>query len=269
MKKRKRQQIQVRQQQGLQHMTKQAARGKRLRFFLETSAVIYHRHGHSLMHAAVQQATTNGLVEVSNYIRMEYLRGVVLNLIELYFVIKESESVSDALIDWSQKVNQERKLKIVLMSLHQWLVGEEGWQDREKSMRRLGDLIVGLVFDFDYHFKGRAKDRLLCRLGQVRFPRRAFGEDMLLLFYERFKAIQTGIPDCLLCRFKATQQNALVRKGIDLHGPAQRQKYSKNPGYVQQAERVEEAWRRKKPCRSAGGVSDWATRLLFSKRRRK
>jgi hypothetical protein len=211
---------------------------KRPRIFLETSGVIYHRHGHLLMREAVQQAIGNGFMEVSNFIRMEYLRGVVLNLIELYFLIKESDSVSDALIDWSQKVSQERKLKVVLMTLSQWLVDHEDQGSREKSMRRLGDLIVRLVYDFDNIFRGRSKDRLRCQLGRIRFPRRTFFEDMLLRFYERFKAIQASTPDCDLCKFKATQQTALGRKGVDLHSQAQRQKYAKHSGYVQQAERI-------------------------------
>lgn len=216
-------------------------KAKRRRIFLETSAVIYHRHGHSLMQAAVQQAIGNGLVEVSNFIRMEYLRGVVLNLIELYFLIKESDSVSDALIDWSQKVNQERKLKIALMTISQWLVEQEDSRNKDKSMRRLGDLIVSLVFNFDRIFRGRSKDRLRCRLGRVGFPRRTFSESVLLRFYERFKAIQNSTPDCLLCQFKTTQQTGLSRRHVDLHSLNQRQKYAKNTGYVQQAERVEVA----------------------------
>jgi hypothetical protein len=193
------------------------------------------------MQAAVHQAIGTGLLEVSNFIRMEYLRGVVINLIELYFLIKESGSVSDALIDWSQKVNQERKLKIVLMTMHQWLVGQEDWQNKDRSNRRLGDLIVRLVYEFDDIFTGRAKDRLQCRLGRVRFPRRTFGEDMLLRFYERFKAIQNGIPDCKLCIFRAQQERDLSRERIDLHSAKQRQRFASIKGYVTQAERLEDA----------------------------
>ncbi len=219
----------------------QAATAHRSRIFLETSAVIYHRHGHTLMQAAVEQAIGDGRVEVSIFIRMEYLRGLVLNLIEFYFLIKESDSVSDALIDWSQKVMQDRKLKIVLMTISRWLVEQEDSRNKDKSMRRLGDLIVRLVYEFDEIFRGLAKDRLQCRLGRVRLPRRTFGEDMLLRFYERFKAIQSSTPDCSLCKFKTIRQSALARRGIDLHSIAQRQKYAKNPGYIRQAERVVEA----------------------------
>jgi hypothetical protein len=219
----------------------EAAHTGRRRIFLETSGVIYHRHGHSLMEAAVHQAIGSGLPEVSTFIRMEYLRGVVLNFIELYFLIKESESLADALIDWSQKVKQERKLKIALMTISQWLVEQEDSRNKEKSMRRLGDLIIRLVYEFDEVFQARTKDRLRCQLGRVRFPHRMFSEHMLLRFYERFKAIQASTPDCDLCKFKMIQQAALTRKGIDLYSTAQRHKYGKNTGYIKQAERVEEA----------------------------
>jgi hypothetical protein len=149
--------------------------------------------------------------------------------------------VRDALIDWSQKVNQERKLKIALMFISQVIVEQEDSRNKEKSMRRLGDLIVRLVYDFDDIFKGRSKDRLRCRLGRVRFPRRTFSEDMLLRFYERFKAIQASIPDCLLCHFKTKQQTELTSRGVDLHGPSQQQKYAKNTGYLTQAQRLTNA----------------------------
>lgn len=222
-------------------LTTSPSQAKRPRLFLETSGVVYDRHGHSLMQAAVRQAVGNGLLEVSNFIRMEYLRGVVINLIELYFLIKDSDSVSDALIDWAQKVNQERKLKVVLLTIRQWLVDHEDSSHKEKSQRRLGDLIVRLVYDFDRIFTARAKDRLACCLGKLRFPRRTFCEEMLLTFYERFTAIQRGTPNCRLCVFKTKQKREIARQGIDLHGTAQRQRFASNKGYVKQAERVEEA----------------------------
>ncbi len=169
------------------------SRMKRRRIFLETSGVIYHRHGDTRMRAAVLHAVSDGVLEVSNFIRMEYLRGFVVNLIELYFLIRESDSVSDALIDWSQKVRQERKLKVLLLTMSGWLLGHEDWESQDKSLRRLGEQIVRLVYEFDEIFSGRAKDQLSCRLGRVDFPRRSFNEDTLLRFYERFRQIQRTV----------------------------------------------------------------------------
>jgi hypothetical protein len=214
---------------------------KRRKVFLETSAVIYEQHGHSLMAAAVRTAVGDAVVEVSNFIRMEYVRGVVINLIDLYFLIKREESVSDALITWSQKVNQERKLKIVLMTIAKWFNGLDEAKDSATTMRRLGEFIVQLVRTFDSAYKGRSKDHLRCELGKVKLPARPFSEELLLRFYERFNTIKSGPPGCNLCGFKASRQAELARKRIDLYSPAQRVTHKENKGYVKQAERLESA----------------------------
>ncbi len=178
--------------------------------FLETSGIIYHRHGHSLMKDAVNDATSGSQIAVSNFIRMEYLRGLILNLIELYFLIKESSSVDDALIDWSQKVKQERKLKVVLMTVCSWICSQGEWNQRENSLRRLGELIVRYVREFDEYFPGRIKDTLRCELGKLKFPKKTFQEDLLLQFLERMRSIQSGIPNCHLCWFKKSNKRYCV-----------------------------------------------------------
>lgn len=213
---------------------------KRGRFFLETSAVYYQLLGHTLQKSAVQSAVGAGFAEVSNFIRMEYLHGLIINLIDLYYLIKEW-SVSDALIEWSQKVKQDRKLKDVLMTICQWLPGHEDWKVREKSLRRLGDLIVRLVYEFDDVYRARCPDQLACELGHVSFRRQTFDEGMLLDFYERFKNIEDGIPNCRLCEFKIRQRRMLENTHTDLYSLAKREAYSKNKGYVAQAERMEKA----------------------------
>lgn len=211
------------------------------RIFLDTSGVIYEMHGHSLMRKAVQAAIADGHVEVSNFIRMEYLRGIILNLIDLYSLFKESDSVSDALIDWSQKVNQDRKLKVVLMTINGWLVNQEDWQARDKSMRRLGDLIVRFVSRFDESFPTRIKDELQCQLGRVGFSGHTFSEDMLFEFAKRFTAIQNSTPTCRLCEFKLRRRRHLTSKDIDICSASQREKFRSNKGFVKQAERLESA----------------------------
>jgi predicted nucleic acid-binding protein len=95
------------------------------RYLLDTSAVIYRLHGHTLQKAAVEEATADGTVELPVFVRMEYLRGVVSNLINMHMLIKESITVEDALIDWSQQVRQERKLKVVLLTVSQWLSAQD------------------------------------------------------------------------------------------------------------------------------------------------
>src|SRR5262245_5188301 len=101
------------------------------RLLLDTSAVIYRSRAHTLQRAAVAQAVAGARVEVPVFVRMEYLRGIVVNLIDLHSLVKESVTVEDALIDWSQQVRQERKLKVVLLTVSRWLVAQEGWSGKD------------------------------------------------------------------------------------------------------------------------------------------
>src|SRR4051812_31584812 len=119
------------------------------RYLLDTSAVVYHRHGHTLQRAAVAEATKGGTIEVPVFVRMEYLRGVVINLIELHCLIRESVSVEDALIDWAQQIRQERKLKVVLLTISRWLIAQEEWASKDLCMDRLGELLFRLVWSFE------------------------------------------------------------------------------------------------------------------------
>ena len=65
---------------------------------LDTTAVVYRLHGHTLQQAAVREAVAGGDVLVPVFVRMEYLRGVILNLIEMWCLIRESVTVEDAFI---------------------------------------------------------------------------------------------------------------------------------------------------------------------------
>jgi hypothetical protein len=209
------------------------------RFFLETSAVIYRLHGHSLMQQAVQETIGDATAEVSPFVRMEYLRGVVLNLIELYFLLQKSESVGDALIDWSQKIRQERKLKVVLMTAHRWIVAQEDWQHRHDSLRRLAEVIVRSVREFDDAFPVGATDALRCQLGKVEVLDQLFHEQLVRNLYESLRRIQTGIPECALCRFRKIQQRRLRNRRIDLYGEATRKHFAAYPAFVRLAHQLD------------------------------
>jgi hypothetical protein len=219
-------------------MAKKRSPARRL---LDTSVIVHHLHGHTLQQQAVQEAVAEGEVLVPVFVRMEYLRGVILNLIEMWCLIRESDTVADAFIDWSQKMKQERKLKVILMTVPGWLGNQEGSGSKNLTLRRLGDLVVGMIPDFDEEFPASHDDPLACVLGRLNIPRQAYDDDILLDFYNRFKAIQEGVPDCKLCQFRKSQRERLRRMNIDLIGPEVRQRFASNAGFVRQSEEVEEA----------------------------
>jgi hypothetical protein len=188
------------------------------RMLLDTSAVVHPLHGHTLQKAAVSEAVTGGELLVPIFVRMEYLRGVILNLIEMWCLLRESVTVEDAFIEWSQKIRQERKLKIILMTVPYWLGGLEEPSAKDVKLRRLGDLILRMIWDFNETFPHPPNDPLACVLGRIDIPRQGYDDDLLLDFYQRFTAVQDGVPDCKLCDFRRAQRQRLRRAGIDLTG---------------------------------------------------
>ena len=126
-----------------------ARKRSRVRLLLDTSAVVHQLHGHTLQRAAVRGAVASAEVLVPVFVRMEYMRGVILNLVEMWCLIRESVTVEDAFLDWSQKIRQERKLKVILMTVPHWLGGHDDWQSKHLTLRRLGELILRMIRDLD------------------------------------------------------------------------------------------------------------------------
>ena len=124
-------------------------------------------------------------------------------------------------IDWSQKVAQERKLKIVLMTIAAWITNQEEWQAKETSLRRLGDYIVRQVYTFDETFSRRSRDPMRCQLGRFLFPKTDVSPgDAARTSTTRFKTAQANVPTCELCVFRGSQRRSLLAQGVDLYSPA-------------------------------------------------
>jgi len=227
------------------------------RSLLDTSAVVYQLHGHTLQQDAVREAVASAAVQVPVFVRMEYLRGVILNLIEMWALIRESVTVQDAFIDWSQKIRQERKLKVILMTVPQWLGGHEDWQSKQATLRRLGDLILRMLWNFDEAYPQPPDDPLACVLGQLDLPRQSYDDDLLLDFYQRFTAVQEGVPGCRLCDFRKTQRQRLRRGQIDPISADVRSRFASHPGFVRQSEQAEQAAK----SRSRAPACSWCARL--------
>jgi len=165
------------------------------RLLLDTSAVVHQPHGHTLQQAAVREAVGSAEVRVPVFVRMEYRRGVILNLIKMWCLIRESVTVEDAFIDWSQKMRQERKLKVILMTVPQWPGRHEDWRSKDVSLRRLGDLVLRMLRDFDEAYPRPSDNPLACVLGRLDIPRQSYDDDLLLDFYQRFTAVREGVPN--------------------------------------------------------------------------
>ena len=187
-------------------------------YFLDTSAVYDFLHGDSRQQAQVRELLVDGVTSyLSSFVRMEYLRSRVMTLIDLYFVLKDEETVPDGIRAYTQTVAyQNRRIAIVLDFVINWLLDFSDANDKIKTLRRLGDAIVRMVFDIDDIFEPLRADGLACELGRVAMRRESFNEQMMLNFYSEFRRIQQGVPKCGLCVFKVKHHRALLRAGVDM-----------------------------------------------------
>lgn len=127
------------------------------------------------------------------------------------------------------------------MTVPNWLGGHEDWESKDLTLRRLGDLILRMLSDFDEEYPLPPDDSLACVLGRLAIIRKEYDEDLLLDFYQLFTAVQEGIPNCRLCDFRKAQRHWLRRGKIDLISPEVRARFVFNTGYVRQSEQAEEA----------------------------
>jgi hypothetical protein len=98
-----------------------------------------------------------------------------------------------------------------------------------------------MIRDFDETFPLPPDDPLSCELGRLSVAGEGYDDDLILDFYERFKAIQEGIPNCKLCQFRREQRQRLRRREIDLTGDEVRRRFASNAGFLRQSEQAEEA----------------------------
>ena len=245
-----------------------ARKRSRVRLLLDTSAVVHQLHGHTLQRAVVLGAVTGAEVLVPVFVRMEYMRGVILNLVEMWCLIRESVTVEDAFVDWSQKIRQERKLKVILLTVPHWLGGHDDWQSKDLTLRRLGELILRMIRDFDEAYPLPPHDPMACVLGRLSISPQSYDDDLLLDFYQRFTAVQEGVPACRLCEFRTSQSRRLRRAGIDLVSPEVRLRFASNRGFVGQSEQTEKAAHTKErdpSCRWCERLGDTIIALLVER----
>lgn len=228
---------------------------------LDTSAIYYHLFGSEEMKEAYQLAIDGRRPHISTFVKMEWTRGIVITLIDVYSCIKQADSVANALIDINNSSIgfKPRKLKLILSLMTQFLSRDEDWnQGREKTLRKLGELIVRLCRAFETIFKHRTQNQPRCKLGNVAIPNETFTEKLLYDFYDRFKKLkQSKDPQCGLCDFKAKVKRRHNAQGTALFSEKNSDVYSTNTGYLQQKKKmIKDGVRESPKCSICERVAD-------------
>ena len=216
---------------------------KSKKFFADTTVIYYRLHGHPLQEQAVRDAVGTDRLELTNFVRGEYIRGFIPGLIGLYSAIKEENSVPNGIqIFTSNMGGRPRRLSNAFNAFAASLAEYEDWQDVSRTLRRLGEYIRNLLLRFDAVFVNRFRDRLACAFGVMEFPRDTYDEQHLFDFYVELENNREE-PACDQCLFRRDQIAATTAAGIDLYSVAQQANYRQHKGYLGQAKAIEQAVR--------------------------
>lgn len=107
---------------------------------------------------------------ISNYVRMEFLRGYIKSCIAFYFLLAmpQYDSFDEVLHIWSNKfaVREHKNIEIMISNL---IKANECQNDKEKMLKYIADYIRRLIGKSFYKFKSIGNDRTYCRKGTIKF----------------------------------------------------------------------------------------------------
>jgi hypothetical protein len=213
-----------------------AKKKRKEKCLLDTNALRYLCMYEDSVRSYVENTVKKYDCEITPFVLMEYYRGVIIHLIDIYFVIKQSRTL-EAAYDYLSAEFAVGKIRLIVQGISRWSGNFEPSEDpRVATLWRLGHYIFELAQYPKFH---HCRDRIDCQLGKLVFPPGVFDETAMLAFRNEFRRVEKA-PSCGQCAFRANQISRLTHAGIDLYSQAQRDAHNV-AAYSKQAERLEKA----------------------------
>jgi len=134
---------------------------KGVSYFIETPMLRDVLTPGSQGHKALTEATADGSWTSSQYVMSEFTRGLLCNLIEFYFVLKDRDSVQDAIEYWEQD-SAIRKVKDFVFAMRAWIPDEYLGNDKRYALQKFRGLLLRFQWSLEDDLPRRTKDRIKC-----------------------------------------------------------------------------------------------------------
>jgi len=145
------------------------------RFYLETSVIRSYFISHSSLRDLLKQKLKNQISITSNFVKMEFYRSLICNLIEFYFVLSGQASISDAIRYWNEDFHI-RKIKNVNISIADVFTDINN-NDINLGLLRLRNQIKILIIGFNHLINRYDKNNSKCYLGNYNFDFNSFNTE--------------------------------------------------------------------------------------------
>lgn len=123
------------------------------RYYLETSVQIKRIIGHPKHKLLIENILKNSRKFSSYYIYKEFKETLLVPLINFYFILKEEETLSDAIKIISDTIYSTRDLKEIILFLSE-LLNERGINDKEKALSYIWNYTLQWYWLFSQNIDG-------------------------------------------------------------------------------------------------------------------
>lgn len=136
------------------------------KFYLETSVIRSRLIGHPCISKPLTEKLNNKVKITSKFVKMEFERSLICDLIEFYFVLSRSKKISYAIKFWTEDI-RARKLKNINYSIADIFIGGVADEDIDLGLLKLRNQIKNLSICFDSLIDRYEKDNAKCHLGNL------------------------------------------------------------------------------------------------------
>jgi len=220
------------------------------KFYLETSIIRSRLFGHPEIKNLLIEKLKNKSLITSQYVKMEFDRGYVCDLIAFYFVLKTQKKISDAFQWWIEDFSG-RKLKNVASVFAQTFSGIKN-EDVVRARLKLRELIKSVIVTFNalfYMFENNNSD---CYLSTGTLDFRNYDsvgkiESAFDKFRREFRGNYVG--ECKVMDFLKTSRSVL---------DSMLKETTKNSGFENQKTKLQKilSGKSKISCTSCSGIGD-------------
>lgn len=175
--------------------------------FLDTSLLRPLLLGSSAYRKYLTSKLNEESLYLSNYVKMEFKRSYVSNLIDFYFVLRlpNIKNINDALAFWSNKFKSSELKAIITLVSQLW--GTQNldftqYSDKQNALITVGIYIKRIIIVLNKRFKNCGSDSTRCERNAIPFEIKStkMSED-LKFFVEQFDDVDYCRSKCTIDKF--------------------------------------------------------------------
>ena len=203
------------------------------RLYLETTILRSRLIGHSSIRHFLAEKLKNQTRITSEFVRMEFNRSFICNLIEFYFNLQNQNSIDDAIRWWNENY-QTRKIKDINFIVDKLFIGIDDRQDIKRALANLRNEIKKIITLFNCLIHRLEKNNTRCYFTEVKLDFESCVtveelESTLVKFYKAYR--DNYVDKCNIIAF-FNESKETLRRIIEYE--------SKESGFLNQKDKLNE-----------------------------